>query len=238
MQRYAHVLLVLVMAAGCTPDPIGTACDPVMRGCRDGYACILISRPGLLRRELVNVCHLACERSTDCPGERGCFQYTPSRLSGACLGVGTAAVGEGCESAEDCAPGLRCVSQLQYRSDERFGTCMPGCELFSPHSADRACALGSSCLSFGVSDSDSGSFCAPGCDVAAQTGCEDDQVCVWMEVPGQPDAPMCWPAASLAGCTTVARECDAGQVCGQDGECYAPEDAPPFVVLAVEPPID
>ncbi|MBN8615294.1 MAG: hypothetical protein J0L92_32160 [Deltaproteobacteria bacterium] len=59
-----------------------------------------------------------------------------------------------------------------------------------------------------------------------------------MEVPGQPNAPMCWPATALSRCSTVIRDCEANQVCGQDGECYAPQDAPPRVVLAVEPPID
>jgi hypothetical protein len=147
-------------------------------------------------------------------------------------------VGEGCDGAEDCAAGLRCVDQFRYRTPEHVGTCMPGCELYSSHSADRACAAGSACLTYRVSDSDSGSFCAPGCDVATQTGCEDGEVCVWMEVPGQPNAPMCWPASARVACTTVARACDAGEVCGQDAECYAPEDAPPFVVLAVGPPTD
>ncbi len=149
------------------------------------------------------------------PPAEGCRQGDRCTMTTAhvfaCYPAGPQGAGEDC-SQQDCQAGLICM-QL----DSGPYTCQPYCQ-----SSDDCPGDETHCIWPWADSTDVWGFCRDGCDPVTQTGCGQDQACIYMDPDlGTTD---CWAAGTLQEGDT----CSVTDLCAPGLDCIVQEGTNPL----------
>lgn len=125
--RYA--VLLVVLAAGCSGDPLWTSCDGDPASCGEGFACVERARQPLTPT-VGYYCAPGCVwREPPEDGAADCRRYALETNEVGCTDIGGGAgfrhcVIVGCETDDDCPDDLRCID-LSRPGAPHSGVCEP-----------------------------------------------------------------------------------------------------------------